>query len=1145
MKKRQRVKDLEHYEQSIKNIQYGLGFLIAGGKKNHHVPNDDSIYITEIYDGVAQQDGRLQVGDKIIRVNDTSLEGVTLEDAFATIKKTENEVVIIVTRVGMMYADSGTPPLLYQEAVKSSPPPPPSPPKDEKPTVVLNPPPQVHQTSSLPRKPQAPAEDDGFSSQTSFKNESGQFTAIARTAKESQHDLNLITINAVPPEILARGPLALQAYNKALAEGMTCHKRVPVMLIGQERSGKTSVKKSLRGEPFNRNEGSTVGIDVDPSHFKVTTEFWKIREKDQETNSETAISYEHHAARLTVENLRQEKSIPKERVSQESIQSGNIPLVETVPGSVSSDSISASSASDVTNASNHDLSQVVTKDFTRDPQPGGIIPDMPEDIATLIEMRLKGVDEMEDEEDIYSILWDFAGQWVYNTTHPLFLTSRASYLLIYDLSQNPLERAKSVVKQGMFGKFEDFIGFKTNLDYLDFWMSSVASQTIQDERQQEYWKSLRKSEVFPEKLPAVFLVCTHADVPYGGRDPTSLAQEVFGFLQTKPYEIHLYGDVFVVDNTKSGHKPECSEVKRLREEVLAVSKELPQMKQPIPIKWLKYEKALQVMKEDGHKRITLERAQKIASEVCGIVEDKEFQTVLDFLHDQRILIHFDDTPELSKLVVLNLQWLIDVFKAVITIKPYRREEKEFKNLWGKLQKEGILDEKLLKHVWAPFFDDKETSDSLIAIMEKFSLLCPWPSSDASCGIQYLVPSMLMSFPPEDLMNLVTSARIPPLFLKFESGQVPAGLFPRLVLQFFQWSKEEFWRLGKPQFYHNFARFHSHEEEDCSVILLCHSSSIEVVVHSGNSINELAERLQSERMTLSSEVNFDVTCARAVRRCLELILESMRKEFCWLKNMKYEVSFLCPVCCQGGGVNRCSTHMAQGCKQEECLHFWSESQFCNVKKIPSCTEPGIAQSSKVQIKQFAPWFAPLGNQLTADEHNGRFLANVEARQEIALPGEVVESLLSQSCDAKEVVLQFKESLQPVQVSLEQPKPETKTLIRCLARKAKDLNRLDVFEHLREITPAGTTGPLLPEHLDVGNIPFSKGRELTIDLSGGDEWKVVAEGLGLSPREIRFLDKRTLNPIDAALAFIAKQRLVTVGELYDLLCKSGYPVLADLL
>lgn len=80
----------------------------------------------------------------------------------------------------------------------------------------------------------------------------------------------------------------------------------------------------------------------------------------------------------------------------------------------------------------------------------------------------------------------------------------------------------------------------------------------------------------------------------------------------------------------------------------------------------------------------------------------------------------------------------------------------------------------------------------------------------------------------------------------------------------------------------------------------------------------------------------------------------------------------------------------------------------------------------------------------------------ASKEVELPSKVQESLLSQSCDAKEVVFQLEKTMQLYQASLEMPKPETKTMIRCLARKAKDSNRLDVFQYLREIAPAGTTG-----------------------------------------------------------------------------------------
>jgi len=742
-----------------------------------------------------------------------------------------------------------------------------------------------------------------------------------------------------PPEITARGPSALEAYRRALAEGTTCDKRVPVMLIGQDRSGKTSVKKSLRGEHFNPDEESTVGIDVDPSHFKVSTEIWKIGEKDQERNSEMAISYEYHAARATVDKLKEEQMAPnfEERVP-ETKQSRDVPMEDKFPAS-------PTSSTDPVQASRYPVQD----------------DSIPKDIETEIVKRLENGGGVEDEEDVHSVLWDFAGQSVYYTTHPLFLTPRGIYLLVTDLSKNPLDKATPVMKQGMYKKSLDSFGLKTNFEYLDFWMSSIASLASQEESDQENVDS----EVLPEKLPAVFLVCTHADTPYESQsDPIALARELFGSLQTKPYKIHLH-DVFVVDNTLSGHGPECPEVVRLRQQVLAVSKALPQMKEVIPIKWLRYEKELEVMKQSGKKWIDRDAARTIASEVCNIFDDQEIQTLLNFLHDKRILIHFSDTPELDKLVILDPQWLIDVLKMVITVRPYNPKEKKFGTFWDKLENDGLLEEELLQHVWADLFVDKETAASLVTIMEKFSLVCSWPSSDASCSKQYLVPSMLMSHPPEAIISLVASAHLPPLFLKFESGQVPPGLFPRLVLQFFQWDQDE---QGKPQMFHNFARFYTSQKEDCSVILLCHSSSIEVVVHQGTSQN-LADSLQSN-LSCSADVSYDtceVTCAHAVRRQLELMLESIRNDFCWLKHMKYEVSFICPVCCRGDSVNFCRVHASQGCKQEECLHFWSETQLCDVEKVICCTKSAAAKSNRVDIKPFAPWFIPPRNEVNAPKH----------------------------------------------------------------------------------------------------------------------------------------------------------------------------------
>lgn len=78
------------------------------------------------------------------------------------------------------------------------------------------------------------------------------------------------------------------------------------------------------------------------------------------------------------------------------------------------------------------------------------------------------------------------------------------------------------------------------------------------------------------------------------------------------------------------------------------------------------------------------------------------------------------------------------------------------------------------------------------------------------------------------------------------------------------------------------------------------------------------------------------------------------------------------------------------------------------------------------------------------------------QALALPCKLQDALLSQSCDAQDVVVRLQEHLHLEQTSLENPEPETKRVIRCLARNAKCSSRLDVVKHLREVTPAGTTG-----------------------------------------------------------------------------------------
>ena len=72
----------------------------------------------------------------------------------------------------------------------------------------------------------------------------------------------------MPSEIKARGPESKRAYENALRNGKVKVYRGRIMLIGQDRAGKTSLKKNLLGLPFDPQEQSTDGIEVDPSKFE-------------------------------------------------------------------------------------------------------------------------------------------------------------------------------------------------------------------------------------------------------------------------------------------------------------------------------------------------------------------------------------------------------------------------------------------------------------------------------------------------------------------------------------------------------------------------------------------------------------------------------------------------------------------------------------------------------------------------------------------------------------------------------------------------------------------------------------------------------------------------------------------------------------
>ncbi|XP_026578037.1 disks large homolog 1 isoform X5 [Pseudonaja textilis] len=96
----------------VKGPKAGLGFSIAGGVGNQHIPGDNSIYVTKIIEGgAAHKDGRLQIGDKLMAVNNVCLEEVTHEEAVAALKNTSDFVYLKLAKPSSMFInDAYAPP---------------------------------------------------------------------------------------------------------------------------------------------------------------------------------------------------------------------------------------------------------------------------------------------------------------------------------------------------------------------------------------------------------------------------------------------------------------------------------------------------------------------------------------------------------------------------------------------------------------------------------------------------------------------------------------------------------------------------------------------------------------------------------------------------------------------------------------------------------------------------------------------------------------------------------------------------------------------------------------------------------------------------------------------------------------------------
>ncbi|XP_060084624.1 uncharacterized protein LOC132563880 [Ylistrum balloti] len=353
-------------------------------------------------------------------------------------------------------------------------------------------------------------------------------------------------------------------------------------------------------------------------------------------------------------------------------------------------------------------------------------------------------------------IYDFGGEKVFYNTHHCFLSSNMVFILVFDVAMC-LDPHKS----------------KEGYEITEFWLMSIATYAVDKDSR-------------GNGTPPIILVGSHMDRVSDDKEEQNKAfLTVINKLRGKPeirhiMEKHVQEMFHIANLNDDSQNKEIYDL--IWKTLMKVAPLQSRWELPVPARWLALEHALVRCKKAGSIVLTYEELMDVNKNLAVPIPTHAIMDFLKYLKLDGCFLCFDLHTK-RPFIVLQPQWIIDAFKAIITAPTFAANLPISMRLqWEDYEKSGLLKLSFIKQLWAEKFHENE--DKLYIAMETICLLAKPLTDVPNDDVDYfIVPSMLQPATPEKIIPVLeepNTVSTVTLCLKFDNQFIPPAVWDKFL-----------------------------------------------------------------------------------------------------------------------------------------------------------------------------------------------------------------------------------------------------------------------------------------------------------------------------------------------------------------------------